>query len=131
MRKIFLMVVPVLFAVADGSAQTWTWMKGDSTLITNGQYGTKGVAAPSNKPPGLYEPCEWRDLNGNFWMFSGAGYAAWFNALWRYDAVTNEWTWVNGSYGNGRLLSRIDSQARGSPDSDNLTEAKSCCAAAT
>src|SRR6185503_19271038 len=50
-----------------------------------------------NNPPSLYEPCEWTDLNGNFWLFGGRfpstdNYAD----LWKYNPLTNQWTWIKG-----------------------------------
>jgi len=73
-------------------AGEWVWIKGDSIPNQPGNYGVQGVPSPTNNPPALYEPCEWTDLNGNFWMFGGN-----YNDLWKYDRITNEWTWVKGS----------------------------------
>ena len=71
-------------------------MKGDSTYGSAGVFGTIGVPSLSNVPPAMYEPCEWVDTAGNFWLFGGnAGGAT--NTLWKYDPVTNEWVWLHGS----------------------------------
>src|SRR3990170_5264762 len=47
----------------------WTWMHGDNTPNSPGVFGTQSVPNPANNPPALYEPCEWKDNNGNFWLF--------------------------------------------------------------
>jgi type IX secretion system substrate protein/galactose oxidase-like protein len=78
-------------------AGEWVWIKGDSVPNQPGSYGVQGVPSPTNNPPSLYEPCEWTDLNGNFWLFGGMDYNAFpYADLWKYSAVTNEWTWVKG-----------------------------------
>jgi len=80
---------------------TWTWMSGSNTLNSFGNFGTMGVATPTNQPPALYEACEWTDLQGRFWLYGGiqavssSSYV--YSALWMYDPVTGLWTWVNGS----------------------------------
>ncbi|HYV94303.1 MAG TPA: kelch repeat-containing protein [Chitinophagales bacterium] len=76
----------------------WTWMKGSSFGNQSGTYGTMGVSDPANTPPGLYEPYEWTDKQGNLWLFGGYdGLSQYRNTLWKYDPSTNEWTWMNGS----------------------------------
>lgn len=79
----------------------WTWMNGSNTPNPVGSFGTKGVAAASNHPPGLYEGYEWTDLNGNFWLFGGVDNVSFapseHNALWKFDPLTNQWTWMKGS----------------------------------
>lgn len=77
----------------------WTWMHGDNTPNSLGVFGIQGVSNPANKPPALYEPCEWTDHNGNFWLFGGTGAgtpAAENSALWKYDVASSEWTWMKG-----------------------------------
>jgi gliding motility-associated-like protein len=69
----------------------WVWLKGaDSTSF--GDYGTLGVSSPSNEPPFRYQAAYWSDLEGNFWVFGGSS----LNDLWKYNPITNEWTWVHG-----------------------------------
>ncbi len=79
-------------------------MKGDNTGNQPGNYGTIGVAAPSNKPGGRYEAAQWTDLQGNFWLYGGGlGLSAYFSDLWKYNPVTNEWTWMQGSQTTGQF----------------------------
>lgn len=79
----------------------WTWISGDDTIQTNGNYGAQGVPSINNTPPSLYEPCEWIDSQGNFWLFGGFHFhfpvGADMNDLWKFNPSTLEWTWVKGS----------------------------------
>jgi type IX secretion system substrate protein/galactose oxidase-like protein len=85
-----------LSAQSFSQAGEWTWIKGDNIPFQPGNYGVQGVPAPSNNPPALYEPCEWTDLNGNFWLFGGMQGSNRYGDLWKYDVSTNEWTWMKG-----------------------------------
>ena len=84
-----------------GQPGTWTWMRGDST-VTYGYLGTQGVEDPATTPGSTYEGAEWTDLQGNFWLFGGYGYASsslsngYLNDLWKYNPTTNQWTWIKG-----------------------------------
>jgi len=73
----------------------WTWISGSNIQGNPGVYGTQGIPSVSNHPPGAYEYIDWKDLQGNFWLYGGA-YPS-LNDLWKYNPVTNEWTWVKGS----------------------------------
>jgi N-acetylneuraminic acid mutarotase len=80
----------------------WTWIKGSNVTNQNGVYGTIGVASASNNPGGRMDMVWWKDNNGNFWLLGGYGFAETgtgngLNDLWKYDPLTNEWTWMNGS----------------------------------
>jgi hypothetical protein len=91
---VFVILLPLqLFA----QAGQWTWLKGLNGIGSFGNYGIQGVSSPANDPPGVYEPCEWTDLNGNFWFYGGSdqGYGE-RSDLWKYDPLTNEWTWMSG-----------------------------------
>jgi N-acetylneuraminic acid mutarotase len=60
----------------------WTWINGsnvgtNSNTNTPSNYGTLGVASPTNQPSGRVALSSWTDPNGNFWLFGG------------YDAVFN------------------------------------------
>jgi gliding motility-associated-like protein len=76
----------------------WTWMKGSNINNAGPVYGTQGVAAPANTPPSLYETANWTDQQGNFWIFGGVegNTTNFHNALWKFDPVTNNWTWMKG-----------------------------------
>jgi hypothetical protein len=71
----------------------WAWISGDSTKGVAGIYGIQGIEDSANQPGARSFSTSWIDLNGNFWLFGGAGYS---NDLWKYNPVTNLWTWVKG-----------------------------------
>ncbi|HTX15967.1 MAG TPA: hypothetical protein VMD77_11785 [Candidatus Baltobacteraceae bacterium] len=78
----------------------WTWMGGSKIGLQNGNYGTLGVASPSNEPGGRASPVIWIDSSGNLWLFGGLGYDASnpingeLSDLWKYS--NGEWTWMGG-----------------------------------
>src|SRR5262245_12854614 len=86
--SIFYLLSSTLFLVAKSGE--WTWMKGSNTSVSNAVYGTQGVSDPANTPQGMYEPCEWRDKQGNFWLYGGDD-PSYYNMgnLWKYSVATN------------------------------------------
>lgn len=85
----------------DPAINEWTWMNGDNTTVSSGVYGTKGVAAATNKPGARDAGVSWKDQSGNLWLFGGIGIPengnyGYLNDLWKYNPLTNQWTWVNG-----------------------------------
>jgi N-acetylneuraminic acid mutarotase len=93
----------------DPAAQAWTWVSGGDTKKILGNYGTKGVSAPSNMPGARSEAVSWIDAQDRLWLFGGYGWSAVFtyipgelNDLWRFDPTTLEWTWVSGSDTHGQ-----------------------------
>jgi N-acetylneuraminic acid mutarotase len=85
----------------DPVTNQWTWINGDNNTVNTGIYGTQGISNPTNKPGSRYPGNSWVDANGNFWMFGGEGYSSagfgMLNDIWKYNPLTNEWTWINGS----------------------------------
>ncbi|MGC3979697.1 MAG: kelch repeat-containing protein [Steroidobacteraceae bacterium] len=82
------------------SARQWVWVKGPNSIGGNGNYGTKGVASSSNVPPPRNSAHTWTDANGDLWLFGGAGRVGGegdLSDLWKYDHVTQMWTWMHGS----------------------------------
>jgi len=93
--------------------ERWTWVGGDSTLYEMGDYGSRGVAAGSNKPGARSNAVGWTDAAGNLWLFGGYGNAniswkssdriyrnpassgaGYLNDMWKFDG--SDWTWVSG-----------------------------------
>lgn len=62
----------------------WTWMGGSASPGATGVYGTEGVAAPGNIPPGRDIGLPWTDNAGHFWLFGGYVPASALNDLWKY-----------------------------------------------
>nr|AGU10164.1 Galactose oxidase, central domain [uncultured organism] len=88
------------------STGQWTWMGGDSISNATGVYGTKGIAAPNNKPGARLTALSWTDKQGNLWLFGGRSFTATeflqWNDLWKYSPSTGQWTWVSGDSTAGR-----------------------------
>jgi gliding motility-associated-like protein len=78
----------------------WTWMHGSNLTNQPAVFGTQGIPSPSNTPGGVgLGSATWTDLNGNLWLYGGddgTGTGA-FNDLWKYDILTNQWTWMHGN----------------------------------
>ena len=89
------------FDIATG---LWTWVKGESLgSMPKGVYGTKGIGHPDNTPGSRDFTNSWTDAEGNLWLFGGAGSAkdegflGPLNDLWKFDPISNTWTWISGS----------------------------------
>lgn len=85
-------------------SQNWTWVRGSNAANQFGVFGIQGTAASSNNPGSRYYSASWTDNSGNFWLYGGYGFPASgsfgkLNDLWKYNPITNEWTWINGSNG--------------------------------
>ncbi|MCC7029349.1 MAG: gliding motility-associated C-terminal domain-containing protein [Chitinophagaceae bacterium] len=101
MKKVFLCIA-LLFCISSvntvvAQSGVWTWMKGSNTGSSPGNYGVKGVSAPTNEPPARYQTAYWTDQNGDFWLFGGVISGDLYNDLWKYTVATNEWTWMSGA----------------------------------
>ncbi len=88
----------------DPTTNMWTWMNGTNTPGDPGNYGVQGVPSASNRPPCRgWGAASFVDVNGNLWMFGGAGQNGQgsFNDLWMYNISNNIWTWVAGTNVSG------------------------------
>ncbi|MES2680549.1 MAG: kelch repeat-containing protein [Bacteroidota bacterium] len=102
--QVSLYLITCLLFCTPSFSQKYTWMKGTNTTGVAGIYGTQGVSAPANNPGARHGCATWTDAAGNMWLFGGEGCAStttlsWLNDLWKYNPVTNEWTWIRGSNG--------------------------------
>lgn len=83
------------------NTKVWTWVGGSNLIDQLGTYGTQGSAASTNIPGGRTGSASWLDNNGNLWLFGGQGNSQaniwFFNDLWQYNPLTNQWTWISGS----------------------------------
>lgn len=103
MKKSFLFVTILTFinGVSIAQGNQWAWMKGEKTINSFGVYGTINIEAPGNTPGARQGSITWKDATGNFWLFGGFGYGesgteGQLNDLWKFNVVTNQWTWVQG-----------------------------------
>lgn len=84
------------------SANQWTWMHGSNQDDETGSYGIQGIPDSNNKPGARGTTFCFKDQNNNFWLFGGYGYNAGggpglLNDLWKFDPISNQWTWINGT----------------------------------
>lgn len=80
----------------------WTWLKGGKTIDAVGVYGVKGTAGSAQTPGGRMFASGWIGNEGMLWVFGGNGRgtataAGNLNDLWKYNVLSNEWTWVTGA----------------------------------
>jgi N-acetylneuraminic acid mutarotase len=78
----------------------WIWISGDNTPDKPGVYGTKGVAAKSNKPGARSDSIGWIDSQDNLWLFGGRmrpddHITYYYNDLWKFDGAN--WIWMSGA----------------------------------
>jgi len=83
------------------ATKQWTWVSGSNLVLGKANYGTLGVAAPTNVPGARSNAVSWKDNSGNFWLFGGQGLDVngvfgSFNDLWEFSPSSKEWTWVSG-----------------------------------
>jgi gliding motility-associated-like protein len=76
----------------------WTWVAGSNTPSQPAVYGTKGVPSTNNLPPSMVRAIHWTDHNGIFWLYGGNSSATTESDLWKFDPMTQKWTWINGNH---------------------------------
>jgi gliding motility-associated-like protein len=81
----------------DKSTNLWTWMSGQSTGFISSNHGILGVASTSNTPGSRSVYAHWKDRQGNFWLYGGAGNNTTYADMWMYNPSSNVWTWMAGS----------------------------------
>lgn len=86
----------------DISTNQWTWMSGESTLNNFGIYNIQGVTNINSQPGSRIDAISWYESNGTMWLFGGSGFdgigtRGLLNDLWKYDPLTNRWTWMSGN----------------------------------
>lgn len=91
----------------DPNTNEWTWISGSNAVSEHGVYGTISVPSPANIPGARHFPACWTDASDNLYMLGGFGWSTvtstlsvgYQNDLWKFDPVTNIWTWIHGSSG--------------------------------
>ena len=74
----------------------WTWKKGDSVFNSPGIYGIRGIPNIANYPSARASYAHWKEGN-NLWICGGISLLNHLkNDVWRYNIITNEWTWMSG-----------------------------------
>ena len=80
----------------DISTNMWAWMKGAQHANDTGSHGIMGVESPSNNPSGRACYAHWKDSLGNFYIYAGGDVHGLENDVWKFNPITNNWTWVAG-----------------------------------
>lgn len=83
----------------------WTWINGDSVPDQGATYSDFGVASTNFTPGSRGGATAWVDSTGQFWLFGGRFWKKfgmntipyYRNDLWKYNPLTNEWTWMKES----------------------------------
>jgi gliding motility-associated-like protein len=70
----------------DPNTNQFTWITDSLTSQQSGIWGTQGVPASSNYPPGMMCSSSFRDNQGSLWIFGGFNQmnAKSYNTLWKY-----------------------------------------------
>ncbi len=91
-----------VFDPSQGSDGAWKWVSG---VGENGKHtGTMGgTPAAGNTPSARHQGAFWKDKDGKFWVFGGQQIyqnsytsATYGNDLWKFDPMTEEWSWISG-----------------------------------
>lgn len=82
--------------------QSFVWETGSTSYNAVPVYGTLGVPSPNNVPGARHNAALWTDSLNNIWMWGGEGISdlgnsCWHNDLWKFDPITKNWTWMDGS----------------------------------
>jgi len=81
----------------------WIWVSGAFSRNQAGQYPADHTTCDGGAVPGSRKNAvSWTDSSGNLWLFGGygsdwIGAAGWLNDLWKFDPVSDCWTWVSGA----------------------------------
>lgn len=84
----------------DPATSQWTWVSGSDLAGDPGDYGTRGVPSPSNRPGCRSDAATWVDRAGRLWLFGGyVSYydSDYFSDVWCFDPGDGQWTWISGS----------------------------------
>ena len=99
LRSMFLLFIFFCLALPSrlrAQGGTWVWVKGrDTTNFQITTFPPQGVSDTNNNPPPLEGAASWTDSDGNFWVFGGYS-GNLYSDLWKYNPVTNIWTWIKG-----------------------------------
>lgn len=78
--------VQVACTIGTTATGEWTWMGGSNLAGAAGSYGTLGVVAQANLPPGRQGTASWIDKSGNLWLFGGSIFGTpKFSDLWEFQ----------------------------------------------
>jgi hypothetical protein len=87
----------------NSGTNVWTWVKGSSTPdVIASVKGASGVLDAANTPNSRSSPGTVSMPDGTLLMFGGiSGTATFYNEIWRWDWVTEQWAWIRGGISMG------------------------------
>lgn len=83
--------------VYDPASDIYTWITGSSEINGDAVYGLKGQASAAHVPGARSSSAQWKDDEGNFWLFGGYESFEYNNDLWKFNPNTLQWSWVSGN----------------------------------
>lgn len=77
----------------------FTYVKGNLGVGAQAPvYGTQGIPSNNNTPGARgFSGLTWVDNQNNLWLYAGDNVNGPRSDLWKYNIVTNMWTWMQGS----------------------------------
>ncbi len=81
------------------STNEWTWIYGNALPNTPINFGQKGIPDTNNNPGGRCSYSSFKDNLGNLYFFGSWNNfvnLSLLNDIWKYNTITNTWTWVSG-----------------------------------
>lgn len=100
-KRYYTLLSFLVIAQLSIAQQQWTWMDGNKTTGSPGNYDIQGIPTPTSFPGSRIGACTWTDNHGNFWLFGGRGLSesdnGLLNDLWRYTPSSKQWTWIGGA----------------------------------
>jgi hypothetical protein len=82
---------------------TWIWLRGTNTPLSQGNYTQLGVLDPVGTPGGRHQMCGWFDYDSReFWIYGGQGRGngsseGWMSDLWKFNIASNSWALMSGT----------------------------------
>ena len=86
----------------DITTNQWVWVSGNNSINNPGVYGTQGTPAAANIPGSRSNSAAFVGAGNTLWLYGGNGIPGTMivgnlSDLWKYDIVTNQWTFMKGT----------------------------------
>lgn len=101
---VYAFIINAKAQVGVQTSSVWQFVAGDTAVPKNSSvYGSLGTIGVGNKPGARLGSVSWTDATGALWLFGGStlgnGGSTFnkLNDLWKYNPVTNQWTFMKGN----------------------------------
>ena len=88
----------------DTGLTNWSKVIGTEKTNQKPSHGIKNQAGSGASPGSRSGSATWTDREGNLWLFGGVSYengangkADYYNDLWKFETLSRQWSWINGS----------------------------------